>query len=162
MPKDDQKAAAKSLIRLGLSAGNAQAMAAAGHVDATRLTEIIRAIETGSALTTSDADLLGRFNGAIDAAMDAGFERGDQQYRNACRLVAGLFAVGLSVWAGALVSVGGLVGGGQVLTLSAYPFSTDFWTAVLAGLIAVPLAPIAKDLASSLQAAATAVQSIKP
>jgi hypothetical protein len=118
-------------------------MAAAGHVDAIRLTEIIRAIEAGTLLTTSDADLLGRFNGAIDAAMDAGFERGDQQYRNACRLVAGLFAVGLSVWAGALVSV-------------------DFWTSVLAGLIAVPLAPIVKDLASSLQAAATAVQSVKP
>ena len=161
MAKDDQKAAAKSLIRLGLSSRNATDMAAAGHVDATRLTAIMTAVETGAPLTSQDAELLGRFNGAIDAAMDAGFERGDQQYRNACRLTAGLAAIGLAVWAGALVDLSG-IGIHPAPDLSAYFFSRPFWTAFLVGLIAVPIAPVAKDLASSLQAAAGAVQAIKP
>jgi hypothetical protein len=34
------------------------------------------------------------------------------------------------------------------------------WPSILAGLLAVPIAPIAKDLTSSLQAAANAVQAV--
>ena len=36
---------------------------------------------------------------------------------------------------------------------------TEFWTAILFGVIAVPLAPVAKDLASALSAAVKAVRS---
>ncbi|MDB5480288.1 MAG: hypothetical protein JWO83_1341 [Caulobacteraceae bacterium] len=157
--KEDQKAAAKSLIRLGLCAANAEGLAAAGHVDGARLLAIIQKIESGGNIEPSDTDVLGRFNGAIDAAMDAGFEHGDQVYRNRSRLVAGVFAVGLAVWAGALASGSGLVHGAAS---SLFWISPLFWPSVLVGLVAVPIAPIAKDLASSLQAAATAVQAMKP
>jgi hypothetical protein len=143
-PKEDQKAAAKSLIRLGLSSKNAATMAEAGHVDATALTTVLTAIETGAPLSPDQVNLLGRFNGAIDAVMDAGFEEADQQYRNAARLLAGVFAVGLSVW-----------GAFAIGESSNYPI------AILIGLIAVPLAPVAKDLTSSLQAAVTALKSVK-
>jgi hypothetical protein len=158
VPKEDQKAAARSLIRLGLCSANAAALAPAGHVDPKRLADIVASIESGGALKTEDANVLGRFNGAIDAAMDAGFERGDQEYRNACRLGAAVTAVVLSVWAGALASAHGVMG--DALPLEKYWFSDQFGAAVLAGLIAVPLAPMAKDLASSLQAAAKAVKSV--
>jgi hypothetical protein len=159
--KEDQKAAAKALIRLGLSDGNAQSMAAAGHVDPDRLEAIIKAVQSGGTLTTQDADLLGRFNGAIDAAMDAGFEAADQQYRNSCRVLAGVFAIGLALWAGALIDPGGAMGL-KAGAPAGYLFSSTFWSAVLVGIVAVPLAPIAKDLASSLQTAANAVKSVRP
>lgn len=161
VPKEDQKATAKSLVRLGLCPENAAAMAVAARIDAASFLAVVTAIDTGGALTNADADLLGRFNGAIDASMDAGYERGDQQYRNSCRLFAGLVAVTLAVWAGGLLESGGAFKG-HALALSAYWFSSDWWMAVIVGLIAVPIAPIAKDLASSLQAAARAVSSANP
>jgi hypothetical protein len=102
---DDQKAAAKALIRLGLSVGNAMDMAVPGHVNPDRLDAIVKAVEAGLPQTSQDADVLGRFNAAIDAAMDAGFELGDQQYRNSVRVVGGVFAVALAVWAAALIVV---------------------------------------------------------
>lgn len=147
MAKDDQKTAAKSLVRLGLNSKNAAAMAAAGRVDPAQLTAIVTAIETGGALTPADANVLGRFNAAIDAAMDTGFERGDQQYRNACRLAAGVIAVALSIAA-------------SVLQHHRWALH-DIAVAVLIGLVATPLAPVAKDIASSLQTAASAVQPVK-
>jgi hypothetical protein len=157
MAKDDQKAAAKSLIRLGLSSANAAALAVAGHVDEAALRAVLTAVETGGALTTQDAQLLGRFNAAIDAAMDAGFERGDQQYRNASRLTAGLISVGLALWAGYLLYVHGMP---KDLTWSGFASSQLFGSSILAGIVAVPIAPMAKDLASSLQAAAAAVKAV--
>ena len=159
--KDDQKAAAKALIRLGLSGGNTKAMAVPGHVDPDRLDAIIKAVEAGLPLTSQDADVLGRFNAAIDAAMDAGFELGDQQYRNSCRVVGGVFAVALAVWAGALMSLHG-IGGVAPTPLCAYVGTATFWSALFVGIVAVPLAPVAKDLASALQTAASAAQAIKP
>lgn len=160
VPKADQKAAAKSLIRLGLTAANAPSMAAAGRVDPDRLRAVIAAIETGAALTPEDVNLLGRFNAAIDAALDGGFERGDQQYRNTSRLAAGGVSVVLAAAAGALLYPGAGAGGHGV-GLGAYLTSSWFWLSLLVGLIATPLAPMAKDLASSLQAAANAVQSVR-
>lgn len=151
--KEDQKSAAKSLIRLGLSSANSETIAAAGAVDPKVLQEVLTSVENGTALTSADALVLGRLNAMIDAAMDAGFERADQLYRNASRVTAGLFSVGLSVWAGQLLALH------KAVSLSPHDI---LWPSVLAGLIAVPIAPIAKDLASSLQAAASAVQAVKP
>ncbi|MDR3509140.1 MAG: hypothetical protein P4L64_14700 [Caulobacteraceae bacterium] len=151
-PKEDQKAAAKSLIRLGLSSDNADAMAKAGHVDAAKLKLVLTAIETGAALTPDQVNLLGRFNAAIDAAMDGGFEQADQQYRNASKLLSGVAAIGLAVWGGDLLHGG---------SFPDYVGSADFGKAFLVGIIAVPLAPVAKDLTSSLQAAVTALKAVK-
>jgi hypothetical protein len=149
-PKEDQKTAARSLIRLGLSSTNAEGMAAAGHVDAAALKAVLVAVETGAALTPDQVNVLGRFTGAIDAAMDAGFEQGDQEYRNASKLWAGVVAILLAIVGGAL------------LHGSADYFQTvDFGKAILVGLIAVPLAPVAKDLTSSLQAAVTAMKAVR-
>ncbi len=157
-PKEDQKAAAKSLIRLGLSSKNASQMAAAGHVDPVRLQQVMTSVETGAALTPADVNVLGRFNGAIDAALDAGFEQGDQVYRNASKVIAGIFAIGLAIWAGGLIPMDG----SKAVAFSAYLFSGPFWLAVLVGVIAVPIAPVAKDLTSSLEAAVGALKSARP
>ena len=154
MDKEDQKAAASSLIRLGLSPANAAALAVPGKVDPVAFTAIVTQINTGSpALTPDQINLLGRFNAAIGATMDGAFELADQQYRNASKVLAGICAVFLAISAGALLD--GVHSWAGVLS---YP---DLGKAFLAGLIAVPLAPVAKDLTSSLQAAATAMKAIK-
>ena len=148
--KDDQKTNAKSLIRLGLSSANAATMAPAGHVDPAALQGAMKAVEDGTSLTPDQINVLARFNAAIDAAMDGGFERADQAYRNAAKLTAGIFAVGLSLWGGAILHAG-----------ADYWGSIDCGKALLVGLISVPLAPVAKDLTSSLQAAVTSLKAVK-
>ena len=152
-PKDDQTAQAKSLIRLGLSAKTAPALAKAGHVDAAALEAAMTKSETGVALGKGDLELIGRLNAAIDVAMDTGFERADQRYRNACRLAAAAVSVVLALWAGHLLVVAKVPGFDDDATV--WPL------ALFAGILAAPIAPVAKDLASSLQAAAKAVSAVK-
>lgn len=153
-PMEDQKTTAKSLIRLGLSSKNAAGMAAAGHVNPTDLVATVTAIEKGAALTPDQVTLLGRFSAAIDAAMDGGFERADQEYRNASKLWAGIAAV-------VLAACGGWLVGTPHMDPVDYLRSVEFGEAILVGIIAVPLAPVAKDLTSSLQAAVTALKAMK-
>ena len=154
--KEDQKTTAKTLIRLGISTTNVAALALAGHVDEADLRRVLTAVEEGTPLMVADAQVFGRFNAVIDAVMDAGYELGDQRYRNASKLAAGLVAVALALWAGwfaqSLPVVSALRGG-------SYLFSPLFWWSMFAGAVAVPIAPIAKNLASSLQSAAAAVAS---
>jgi hypothetical protein len=46
-------------------------------------------------------------------------------------------------------------------SLGDYLKSSEYITAIVIGLVSTPLAPVAKDLASSLQAAANAVNTVK-
>ena len=149
--KEDQKTAAKTLVRLGISSTDVEALAGAGGVDATALANVLKVVESGQPLSVQDAQVFGRLNAVIDAAMDAGFERGDQQYRNASKLAAGVFALILAWWAAYLL------GDAPAGTLPSAIHARLFWWSTLVGVLAVPVAPIAKDLASSLQAAAAAV-----
>jgi hypothetical protein len=126
--KEDQKTAAKTLIRLGISATNVDALATAGHVDQAELHKALDAIGTGAPLSVADAQVFGRFNAVIDAVMDAGYELGEQRYRNACKLVAGVIAVLLALWAGFLVKDLALPG---TLRNPYYLGSHLFWWAIL-------------------------------
>lgn len=165
-PKPDQKAAVKALIHVGLTPATAPIVAPAGHVNAAILTAAATAIAAGSppSPTSDQGNILIQFDAAIDAAMDGAFERADQQYRNIAKLCAGGFAVILAIFGGVVVAAEAK-GGPNTLSLEficAYIGTANFWTAVLVGVIAVPLAPMAKDLTSSLQAAATALKATKP
>jgi hypothetical protein len=150
--KEDQKAAAKSLVRLGLSPANAAALAPAGRVDPARLVAVMTAVDQGNALVPADVAVLARFDSAVDAALDAGFERADQRYRNVARLLAGIIAVALAVVAAIAFPQYFPEGASRAAQLS---------KAALIGLIAVPLAPIAKDLSSALSTAASALKAAK-
>lgn len=143
--KADQKAKAQALIKLGLGPSNAAQVATATHVDATALTAAIAKIETGAALSDADLNVLGRMNATIDALLDAAFERAEQEYRNVCRLLAGVLAVFLAF------------GAREFWPAAAGPPPTALATAVV-GLMAVPLAPVAKDLTSGLSAAMQALK----
>jgi len=148
VPKADQKAKAKSLIHLGLTRGNAQGLANAAGVDASGLQSLAEKTASGAAVTQDEINVLGQFDAVLSAALDAAYERGDQKYRNAAKLLAMVVATGM----------GGL--GGWIAFSPNYT-TTHILLSLLIGVSATPLAPVAKDLASTLQAAVTAVGAAK-
>lgn len=152
VPKADQKAAAKSLIRLNLNTHNAASIAAVVGVSSEALRAVVAKIYAGSPLGTEDMNLLGRFDAVVSALLDEAYERADQAYRNMTKLSAALIAMAL-----ALVG-GGVLHGGDV---GVYLGSRDAIVALFVGVIATPLAPAAKDLATALTAATRAVASMR-
>lgn len=142
-PRDEQKAIVKSLIRLGLAPDTAPALAKAGQVKADALAAVAAKLEAGTTLTEIDLNVLGRLDASVEAQLNAAFDRADQLYRNVSRFLAGVFSIALTF-------------------LATYALGWERWAlALVIGLLAVPLAPIAKDLASSLQAAAGAMKAAK-
>jgi hypothetical protein len=141
--KDEQKAIAVSLIQLGLTRDNAQELASAGQVDGAALRQVVISLENGEELTPQQLNLVGRFKATIEVRVDAAYDRADQTYRNWARLAAGLLAILLAVTAGAL--------------LYGLRSPAHLGAALLVGLVAVPLAPVAKDIASALGTAAQAL-----
>jgi hypothetical protein len=156
MPKPDQKAKAKSLIHLGLTQGNAAALAAAAGVDPAKLTNLAAKTTSGTTPDPDEINVLGQFDAVLSAVLDAAYERGDQRYRNASKLLAMAVSTILGAVGGWLVYSGST-------TASAWSYfgSWHFGVALLVGLSATPLAPIAKDLATSLQASVGTIRMVR-
>ena len=164
-PKADQSRALKDMIRIGVTpagltpagvlgapeAACVKAVAKACRLDDAALTDLVAAIAGPGPLIDPQKKLLARLDEILSIEIDAAFERADQQYRNASKVLAGAVAVGLAVWGGLLLAPAGLGAGAYIRFY--LPVS------VLFGLAAVPLAPVAKDLASALKAGA---DSLKP
>jgi hypothetical protein len=146
--KADQKATAKALIHLELTQGTAKALAKAAGVDPDKLISLAQKVETGAPPDPTEIAVLGQFDVVLSAVLDAAYERADQKYRNACKFLALLASAIL-----------GLVGGWLL-------YRPDFnlkeiGISFLVGLSATPLAPVAKDLATSLQSAVAAIRAAK-
>jgi hypothetical protein len=135
----DQKSIAKALIKLNLNPDSAEKMANAAGVDKALLKSIAAKLSTGEKLADAETDVYGRFDLLLTAVLDQGYQRADQRYRNSAKLLAVPVAVALALLGAWAISQDGLS-------------SLDAWRAVLAGLLATPLAPVAKDLASAIQA----------
>ncbi len=146
-PMADQKAIAKSLIKLRLDASTAERFAAATDVDAALLKQVGAKMANGTQLTDQETNVLGRFDLGLAAILDDGYQHADQCYRNAAKALAMVIAVVLA-WVGAWGVFDGLT----------WPL---FVKTTLAGLVATPLAPMAKDIASALQAGAKVAQLIR-
>jgi hypothetical protein len=144
-----QKAIAKSLVKLHMSPGNAAALAEKTNVDPVILRSVATKISTGAALTQAEVDVYARFDLIVTALLDQAFQCSDQKYRNSTRGLAALVAVLLAVAAG------------WSLTGSTFWTSSELGLSVLVGLLATPLAPVAKDLSSALAAAVNAMQVVK-
>jgi hypothetical protein len=143
----DQKSIAKALIKLNLNAASASGMAAATGVDPKVLSDIAAKLPTGEALTKPETDAYGRFDLLLSAVLDQGYQRGEQRYRNSAKLLAVPVAILLALlgaWA-----------------ISNHLTDSDIWRAVAGGLLATPLAPMAKDLASAIQAGSKLAQAWK-
>lgn len=144
----DQKAVAKALIKLNLTPGTAHHMADATGVDKTVLEKIAVKLGTDTALTQPETDVYGRFDLLLSALLDQGYQRADQRYRNSAKLLAVFVAMALA-----------LIGGRIVVGPAFFSSGSELSRALLAGLLATPLAPIAKDLSSAIQAGAKVAQS---
>jgi hypothetical protein len=146
--KADQKAKAKSLIHLGLTKGSAQALANAAGLDPAKLQSLAEKTAGGENVTQDEINVLGQFDAVLSAALDAAYERGDQKYRNAAKFLAMVIATIMG-------GVGGWIVFGNNYT------TRNVVLSLLMGVVATPLAPVAKDLASSLQTAVSAVGTLK-
>jgi hypothetical protein len=139
-----QKSIAKSLIKLNLSEDNAAELAKKTGIAPDSLNTIAGKIASGTSLQGDDTNVYARFDFIITAQLDETYQRADNLYRNWTRAIAAGVAVVLAV-------VGGL-------TLSPAPTTLQ---SVIVGLLATPLAPIAKDLSSALATAVNTMQLVK-
>lgn len=146
-----QKAIAKSLIKLNLSPGNAAALGAATGADPVTLTAVATSIAAGTALTSAQSDVYARFDLILTALLDEAYQHADQIYRNQMRAWAMVVAVVLAV-------AGGIILDGFAAWLGN---AQDIAESVVVGLVATPLAPIAKDISSALATAVNTMQAVK-
>jgi hypothetical protein len=144
-----QKSIAKSLIKLNLNAGNAAALATETGVDPGVLTVVAAGIAAGTPLTSAQSDVFGRFDLIVTALLDEAYQRSDDVYRNGTRAWAVVASLAL-----ALV-------GGIILHTAGSPWGQDILESLLVGLLATPLAPIAKDLSTALATAVNTLQLVK-
>jgi hypothetical protein len=146
-----QKAIAKSLIRLNFNTDNAQRMATTTGVDATVLRAVAENQAAGTALSPQQSDVNARFDAILTAQLDATYRRADEKYVSATRAWAMVFAILLAV------------AGASILGEHAPWALADnmFWKAFFVGLLATPLAPIAKDLSTALATAVNTLQLVK-
>jgi hypothetical protein len=149
----DQKAAAKALIRLSVSPATATVLANATKLNATTFATVAAKIRDGTPLVDQEVSLLGEFDAVVSAILDAGYERADQKYRNTAKFLAAIVAIVLAWIAGDVI----YTNTGQT-PADGYVNSNLFWLAFLVGLVAVPIAPVAKDLTTALVSAVSVLK----
>ena len=109
-----------------------------GVVEEQALQEVAEALQTGKPLSEEQRGVLGRYELALDARIDAALALANSRYIGSIRGLASLVAIAIALIVGWIQNV-------------------SLITAFIAGLAAVPIAPMAKDLAGALQAAAKAL-----
>jgi len=148
-PLADQKAIAKTLVKLCLNADTASHFAEVTGVNPKILTSVATKLSTGEKMEQPETDVFGRFDLVLTAYLDKGYHRADQSYRNKTKAWSMVVSV-------ILAFLGGWVVKGEAFVK--YFWTIDMGKALLTGLLATPLAPVAKDLSSALSAGVKAVQ----
>ncbi len=116
-------------------------------MDVWTLSDVATSQAKGTALTQTQSDVFSRFDLIVTALLDAAYQHADQVYRNWTRGLAAAIAVVLALAGGYIVA-------------STWDLK-HFGIALLIGLLATPLAPIAKDLSTALATAVNTMQLVK-
>ncbi|MEQ9091603.1 MAG: hypothetical protein RIE52_10970 [Balneola sp.] len=143
-------------VRIGLSEDNAIDLAKSiGVVDGDSLKDVAKTLNSNGELSTDQRSILGRFELALDARIDSALADASNKYIGGMRLAASCFSIMISL-ATALTFI---------FTDINESFVDKFgnsWgmivQAVIVGLVAVPIAPITKDIVSAIQAASKALK----
>jgi len=147
-----QKAVAKTLVKFHLSPGTAETVAGNINIDPAALRSIAAKTLAGTPLAQAESDVFSRFDLIITAMLDEAYQLSDQVYRNGTRTLAAFLAVVL-----ALAGAFGLEG----RILFSHGHLRDIGLAILVGVLATPLAPIAKDISTALTTAVNTMQAVK-
>jgi hypothetical protein len=147
-----QKAVAKALIKLHLSPETAEAVAGNINIDPAVLRTVATKTLAGTPLAQLESDVFSRFDLMITSMLDEAYQMSDQVYRNRTRTLAAILAVVL-----ALCGAIGLEG----RILFQHGHLHDIGLALLVGVLATPLAPIAKDISTALATAVNTMQAVK-
>lgn len=148
MPLAEQKALAKTLLKLNLNRTNAPLLAKLTGVDEATLTVIADKNPSGIALTQVESSVLERLDLMLDILLDEGYQRADQSYRNSAKAWSSAIAVMLAV-VGSWLATDGVFD------------NISLGGAIFAGLAATPVAPLTKDLTSALATFVKATPFIK-
>ncbi len=125
--------------RVGLTPDTAAGMAdKVGVVDAEGLGVVAAALRAGKDLSDDQRNLLGRFELALDARIDAAIALANDRYTGSLRVIASFVSIVIALVVGLNAGV-------------------DFATSLVVGIAAVPVAPVAKDVAKAIQAAGKAL-----
>lgn len=148
--KDELKEIICTGMRIGLDKENAPIMASiVGRNMEALLTSAAQKTAVGEELEPNEKNVLDHFVLVANARVDAAMVLADKAYGNAIRFRAFFVALGISVIATlAYINIG----------KASY---NDLIMAILVGITAVPLAPIAKDVANAFQSAAKAIAAKK-
>lgn len=145
MATSDQRDAARALIKMELRSDNAETMSQVAEVDPALLKQIAALIETGGSLSDEQKSALGRFDLALASILDAAYQEASQCYRNVSKLAAGVVAVVMGVL-------------GSYIVFQGWSYALEGFGC---GILAVPLAPITKDLVSALTAGVQVAQAVR-
>jgi len=125
--------------RIGLTPDTAVELARrVGVVTGDALQDVSEVLQRGESLSEEQRGVLGRYELALDARIDAALALANSRYIGYVRGLASLVAIGIAM----------IVGGLQNVPLM---------KAFIVGLAAIPFAPMANDLAGALQAASKAL-----
>lgn len=139
-------------VRIGLNEANAPAMAEeVGVIEGKDLKAIAVNVRSGEDLSDNQKNMLSRFELAIDARVDAAVALADKSYKSIMQMRASAAAIFF-----ALLGAFGLREAG-VANMNSGTTET-LMLALVVGVAAVPLAPIAKDVAKAVQSAAKATR----
>ena len=125
--------------RVGLTPDTAAGMAdRMGVVEAGELVNVAEALQSGTDLFAEQTSILGRFELALDARIDAAMALANDKYGGSLRVIASAVAIIIAIAVG--LNVG-----------------EDLLMSLVVGIAAVPIAPMAKDLTKAIQAAGKAL-----
>jgi hypothetical protein len=140
-------------LRQGVHRANARnALSIAGFlgtVDPTELKAAAVAVQKGEPLSDDHRAAIGRFELAADARISSALSRAQDVYLGTVRCFASAISIMLAEVASFLLGEGD----------AAHGLPNAWLMGLLVGIVAVPLAPIANDVVSALQAATKALRS---
>jgi hypothetical protein len=137
-----QRETAKSLVKIHLSPNNAAATATSVNIDPNLLRYAAVSLNTGESLPKADHNIYKRFELVVSALLDQAFQGASRTYRNSMKFWAAVICV--------IFSFSGCAG---LEGLLFWNHPKDILMALMGGLVAAPIAPLAKDVSSAVSTA---------